>query len=42
MRTGLDVVVATWDIQRAVHKHIKPFLNKFPLEVRITLSIIKV
>jgi len=33
-------VVATWDIQRAVHKHIKPFLNKFPLEVSVNSQVL--
>ena len=28
-----DFVVANWQIQQAVDRHIKPFLQKFPLEV---------
>ena len=30
-----DFVVANWQIQQAVDRHIKPFLQKFPLEVNI-------
>ena len=28
-----DMVIAQWDIQNAVEAYIKPFLEKFPLQV---------
>jgi len=35
-----DFVVANWQIQQAVDRHIKPFLQKFPLEVSINSQVL--